>query len=66
MEFGLFPTYRQAYLQAFGRMLDAVHSVGITTKWKTAEDVFLWWMEDEQIEGQMSLADFEDWKQGNG
>ena len=66
MEFSIFPTYKQAYIRAFGRMLDVIHAEGISTKWKTAGDVFSWWMEDEQIEGQMSLADFEDWMQENG
>ena len=66
MEFDLFPTYRQAYTQAFGRMLDVIHAGGIPTKWKTAGDVFSWWMEDEQIEGQMSLADLDGWMQENG
>lgn len=66
MEFGLFPTYRQAYTQAFGRMLDAIHAAGMPTKWKTAGDVFSWWMEDEQIEGQMSLADLDGWMQEDG
>lgn len=65
MEFSIFSTYKQAYLQAFGRMLDVIHAEGISTKWKTAGDVFSWWMEDEQIEGQMSLDDLEDWKHGN-
>lgn len=66
MEFRLFPTYRQAYTQAFGKMLDVIHAEGIATKWRTAEDVFLWWMEDGQIEGQMSLADFDGWLQEDG
>ncbi len=26
--------------------------------WETGEDVFLWWMEDQNVEGQMSLDDF--------
>lgn len=65
MEFSLFPTYKQAYIQAFGRMLDVLHAEGISTKWKTAVDVFSWWVEDEQIEGQMSLADYEDWQNVN-
>ena len=65
-EFALFPTYRHAYTKAFGRMLEAIHRDGGRTKWKTEEDVFAWWMEDFQVEGQMSLEDFEEWRTGNG
>ena len=28
------------------------------TKWKNGHDVFLWWMEDDNIPGQMSFDDF--------
>lgn len=65
-EFALFPTYRHAYTKAFGRMLDVIHESGGRTRWRTAEDVFVWWMEDVQVEGQMSLMDFEEWRRGNG
>ena len=47
-------------------MLEAIHRDGGRTKWKTAEDVFAWWMEDFQVEGQLSLEDFEEWRNGNG
>ena len=65
MEFDLFPTYQQAYMLAFGRMLDVIHAAGIPTKWKTAGDVFSWWMENKQVEGQMSLADYAAWQDEN-
>lgn len=57
-EFLDFPKYKQLYINAFGRMLDAIRASGKKTKWKTAEDVFLWWMEDDNIPGQMSIEDF--------
>ena len=47
-------------------MLDVIHESGGRTRWRTAEDVFVWWMEDVQVEGQMSLMDFEEWRRGNG
>lgn len=56
-EFADFPQYRLAYIRAFYRMLDAIHICGHTTKWKTGEDVFNWWMEDQNVEGQMSIED---------
>lgn len=57
-EFADFPTYKRAYIRAFGKMLEAIKTAGKRTSWKSAEGVFLWWMEDENIEGQMELEDF--------
>lgn len=57
-EFADFPGYERAYKRAFGRMLDAIHETGKETKWKNAEDVFRWWMEDDNLDGQMELSDF--------
>lgn len=34
------------------------YGLGKECKWKTGEEVFLWWMEDENIPGQMSIEDF--------
>ena len=52
-------------MRSFGKMLDVIHAGGGKTKWKTAEDVFSWWMEEETIEGQMSLFDMPEWKNEN-
>lgn len=60
-EFADFPKIRQAYIHAFDRMLDARKAKGkndSTGRWKTGYDVFLWWMEDDNIEGQMSFEDY--------
>ena len=57
-EFADFPTYKRAYIRAFGKMLEAIKAARKQTSWKSAEDVFLWWMEDDNIEGQMELKDF--------
>lgn len=60
-EFSVFPTYERAYIRAFERMLLTRRDMGkndTTGKWKDAEAVFRWWMEDENVEGQMEL--FED------
>ena len=54
-EFADFPTYRRAYIRAFDKMLDAIHAKGKTTIWKTGEDVFHWWMESKNIDGQYSM-----------
>lgn len=64
-EFRIFPSYQRAYLRAFGVMLTSIQEQGITTRWKDAEDVFAWWMEDKNTEGQISLSDLELWRAEN-
>lgn len=54
-EFTDFPKYKTMYLHAFERMLKEIERRGLESKRKTAEEVFRWWMEDQSIEGQMSL-----------
>ena len=39
-------------------MLNERRKKGKECKWKSGEEVFLWWMEDENIPGQMSIEDF--------
>lgn len=56
-EFADFPKYKQAYTHAFDRMIEARKSKGKSCQWKTGEEVFLWWMEDKNVEGQMSFED---------
>ena len=57
-EFADFPKYKQSYIRAFGRMLDARKEKGLETRWETGEDVFKWWMNDDNLVGQMELSDF--------
>lgn len=57
-EFADFPQYKHAYIKAFDRMLEVRKSRGKDSKWKSGEEVFLWWMEDDNIPGQMSFEDF--------
>ena len=60
-EFGEFPKYKAMYIKAFDRMLQARKKKGLEykkelyQKWKSGEDVFLWWMQDKNIEGQMEM-----------
>ena len=61
----IFPSYKRAYLRAFGMMMTSIQEQGITTRWKDAEDVFAWWMEDKNTEGQISLSDLELWRAEN-
>ena len=64
-EFRLYPTYKRAYIRAFEKMLYVIHQEGIPTKWKDAQGVFNWWMEEETLEGQIQLADFDSWREDN-
>lgn len=57
-EFADFQTYERAYIRTFGKMLEALKADGKKPRWKTGYDVFLWWMEDENINGQYGM-DFE-------
>lgn len=56
-EFADYPTYQRAYIRAFDRMIEEIHAAGKTCKWKNGYDCFLWWMEDTNVEGQLSMFD---------
>ena len=66
-EFSDYPTYKQAYIKAFDKMLEVRKASGKddvtgkddTHKWETGEDVFNWWMEKwrYEVKGQISLFD---------
>lgn len=57
-EFADFPKYKQSYIRAFERMLDARKEKELETQWETGEDVFRWRMNDDNLDGQMELSDF--------
>lgn len=56
-EFSDFPTYQRAYIRAFDKMLDGLKAKhkNKPPRWQTGYDVFLWWIEDQNVEGQMDL-----------
>ena len=61
-EFGRYPTYQRAYIRAFERMLEERVARGkLDSTWRagtTGEDIFRWWMQDRNIEGQMKIEGF--------
>lgn len=57
-EFADFPKYKQAYIRAFEKMLELRTQRGMNCVWKSGEEVFHWWMEDEIIPGQMSIEEY--------
>lgn len=60
VEFAHFPTYRDAYIRAFDKMIELRRLRRLETDWKTGEEVFHWWMDDGVIPGQMSFEEMED------
>lgn len=61
-EFRLYPTFERAYRRAFAKMLEMrlIRRPEAPTNWKTADDVFRWWMEDKNLDGQISFDDLTD------
>lgn len=59
-EFEIFPKYKSAYIKAFERMLEAMKAdgTGRVPRWKSGQEVFEWWMEDNTIPGQMNFDDY--------
>lgn len=57
-EFRDFPTYKQAYINAFNKMIEVRKRKGLETKWNSGEEVFEWSMEYDDMEGQESIFDF--------
>lgn len=59
-----YPRYKQLYINAFDKMLEARKERGkIDQEWRmgtTGLDVFNWWMEYDVLPGQMDLFEMED------
>lgn len=57
----LYPIYRDNYKRAFQRMLDKRKADGKDDSqgnWKDVESLYKWWIQDNEIEGQMKISDF--------
>lgn len=54
-EFATWPKIKQNYLIAFEKMLGERKARGKEDQWRTAEEVFHWWMEDGVLPGQINL-----------
>jgi phosphoadenosine phosphosulfate reductase len=57
-EFYDFPKYKDAYIRAFDKMIKTRMSRGKETKWTCGEEVYLWWMESDDVVGQMELSNY--------
>lgn len=59
-EFAAFPKYRDMYISAFARMLEARKVDGKgdrTDAWQSPIDVYHWWMQDGVLPGQIEMED---------
>ena len=56
-EFMRWSAYEKMYISAFERMLDVRKAKGLQCDLQTGMDGFLWWMEDDNISGQLSMDD---------
>lgn len=54
-EFAEYPTYQNAYIHAFDRMLQVRRAEGKNGTWQTGADVYHWWMEDGVMIGQTEI-----------
>lgn len=61
-EFHCYPKYEQMYRRAFDRLADARKAAGKKNEgqWSTGEGIFLWWMEDKNLDGQIEFEGVKD------
>lgn len=59
LEFAKYPKYKENYIKAFDRMLEERKIRGKETQWKTGQEVFDQWTEQDVMEGQLNLFDEE-------
>lgn len=57
IEFERYPKYKEAYIRAFDKMLIEREKRGLKNcnKWSTGLKVFKWWMEDDNMDGQLAF-----------
>lgn len=56
-EFADYPKYKDLYIKSFDKMVERRKALGKTCDWQNGEEVFLWWVQDENIKGQLSFDD---------
>lgn len=55
------PKYKQMYINAFEKMLNMRTTKELSTvNWITAVDVFNWWMEYDELPGQIDLFEYKE------
>lgn len=54
-EFMKWPKFEKLYRHSFARMLEERKARGKPSQWKTSDDVFRWWMDDKNLDGQLDI-----------
>ena len=54
-EFKVWPAFERLYRHAFDRMLKALKAAGKHCLWRDSDEVFRWWMEDGNLDGQIDI-----------
>ena len=57
-----YPKFRDNYIRAFQRMIEARKAANLKTVWQTGEDVMRWWLaedkdKDRPIKGQIEIGE---------
>lgn len=60
MEFARYPKYKQMYISAFDRMLEARKASGKESDWQTGQEVFDWWMGEDYHQLKMDFSELEE------
>jgi len=47
-QFARFPKFREAYIRAFDRMIEARKKAGMETEWQVGEEVMAWWTSEKR------------------
>lgn len=51
-----YPTYKENYIKAFDRMVKKRVEDGLETQWKDGEEVFSWWVQEDQDQIMFDLG----------
>lgn len=51
------PVFRRNYIAAFDRMVQQREQRGLETQWRDGLDVLRWWMEYDELPGQIDLLE---------
>lgn len=54
-EFRQWPKFENLYRKAFDRMLEARRIKGKEVLWRSGGEVFRWWMQDKNLDGQLDF-----------
>lgn len=56
-EFERYPKFKDAYIRAFDRMLEARRESGMQSSWKTGQEVFDWWITGKKAPKEETFFD---------